>query len=711
MTDALTPVVEAPALPARLARLKDLALNLRWAWHPDTVALFRRLDEDGWEGSYHNPVLTVQRLDRDRLKAAANDPDFLAHLDRVAADLDAYLAGDGAWFGEAHGREAAGLVAYFSMEFGLTECLPTYSGGLGVLAGDHLKSASDLGVPLVGVGLFYRRGYFRQVLDESGWQHDRDEDNDPARLPMAPALGSDGTPLTIELPFPGRTVAARVWRLRVGRVDLYLLDTDAPENAPEDRALTDRLYGGDVETRIQQEIVLAFGGCRALDALGIAPAVYHMNEGHAAFLSLERARRLMEETGLPFAEVRATVARGLVFTTHTPVAAGHDYFPPELMARYLGDYAGTLGLSLHDLLALGRKHPDDAGEYFCQTILALRMAGRSNGVSKLHGAVSRRMWRDLWPGTPEDEAPIGHVTNGVHLPSWRAEGLADEGTEAAPARLTDGELWAARGRGRAALVQFARRRLRDQGLRHGLWDPAAGEAGARLDPAALTIGFARRFATYKRATLLLRDPERLARILTHPERPVQIIFAGKAHPRDDGGKALIQRIVELSRGGLFGGRLVFLEGYDIAVARALVQGADVWLNNPQRPYEASGTSGMKAAANGVLNVSTLDGWWAEAWEEGMGEDGRAVGWAIGRGEQYEDPEHGARVEAEALYELLEREVVPAFYERDAEGVPQRWVARMRASMAQVPAFFNTDRMVREYTEHFYLPALPTPAGR
>ncbi|MDP9374429.1 MAG: alpha-glucan family phosphorylase [Chloroflexota bacterium] len=698
MTDIVTDGTESPpfpALPARLARLKDVALNLRWSWHAETAALFRRLDERVWEESYHNPVLTLQWIGRDRLEAAATDPDFLAHLDRVTADLDAYLAGGGTWFDAVHGGEGLGLVAYFSMEFGLTECLPIYSGGLGVLAGDHLKSASDLGVPLVGVGLFYRRGYFRQLLDDAGWQRDADEDNDPERLPMEPARRPDGTPLTVELAFPGRPVAARVWRLRVGRVDLYLLDTDVDGNAPEDRAITARLYGGDVETRIRQEIVLGIGGHRALEALGLAPAVCHMNEGHAAFLSLERARRLMERTGLPFAEARAAAAPGLVFTTHTPVAAGHDYFPPDLMERYLGDYAGTLGLSPRDLLALGRRNPDDAGEWFCQTILALRMAGRSNGVSRLHGAVSRRMWRDLWPGLPEDEVPIGYVTNGVHLPTWRAAGLAGP---AAP----DGELWAARERGRAALIRFTRDRLRAQGLRHGLSERAAAEVGGRLDPAALTIGFARRFATYKRATLLLRDPARLARLLNDPARPVQVIFAGKAHPRDEGGKALIRQIVELSRQEAFGGRLVFLEGYDMAVARALVQGADVWLNNPQRPYEASGTSGMKAAANGALNVSTLDGWWVEAWEEDADDDAGAIGWAIGRGEQFEDPEQGARVEAEALYELLEREVAPAFYERGAGGVPPRWIARMRASIERIPPVFNTDRMVREYTERFYL---------
>ncbi len=715
----------AQALPAPLAPLATLAYNLRWSWHPQTIALFRQLDGDLWESTGHNPVLLLQTVERDRLEGAAADEGFLAELARVAADLDRYLGDNATWFGQRHGGGEAAQVAYFSMEFGLTECLPIYSGGLGVLAGDHLKSASDLGVPLVGVGLFYRRGYFDQSLDASGWQQDSDEDNDPARLPLAPVLGADGERLLLTLPFPGHTLTAQAWRAQIGRVALYLLDADVPANAPEDRGLTARLYGGDADTRIRQEFLLGVGGYRLLAALGLAPRVCHMNEGHAAFLALERARELMRARGLSFAEAREAANAGLVFTTHTPVPAGHDYFSPDLMERYFADYMRELETPLHELLALGRKVPDDYREYFCMTTLALRSAAHSNGVSALHGAVSRDMWTAVWPDRPAQQSPIGHVTNGVHLPSWLSREMAalyarflgpdwGHGLDAAErraraARIPAAELWRVHRQRRASLLTFARQHLRAQLERHGLSEPrAAGEAQV-LNPAALTIGFARRFATYKRAALLFRDQDRLARIIGNPDRPVQFLFAGKAHPRDEGGKLLIQRIVELSRQEPFRGRLIFLEDYDMAVARFLVQGADVWLNNPQRPYEASGTSGMKAAANGVLNLSTLDGWWAEAWEAAR-DLPDPPGWAIGRGEQFEDAEHQAWVDSQALYALLEEEVVPAFYDRDAAGIPQAWTRRMRAALAELSPVFSTDRMVRQYTEEFYLPGLAVPAG-
>ncbi|MFQ5855554.1 MAG: alpha-glucan family phosphorylase [Anaerolineae bacterium] len=759
-----------PSLPAPLGRMRELAYNLRWAWNHDTIELFRRLDSDLWEATGHNPVLMLGTIDQAQLEAAAADEGFLAHLERVSRDFDAYtsarpvlssveglstgLAGESTWFRRAHGATEGPLVAYFSAEFGLTECLSIFAGGLGVLAGDHLKSASDLGLPLVGVGLLYQQGYFRQYLNEAGWQQEAYEDNDFHNLPLTLERQLDGTPLTVEVPYPGRQVIAQVWRAQVGRVPLYLLDTNIPANRPGDRDITDQLYGGDLEMRIQQEIMLGIGGYRALEALGVEPTVYHMNEGHSAFLALERVRRIMDTHSLSFAEAREAASAGLVFTTHTPVPAGQDYFPPNMMDRYFGDYTRSpsgrasgrgLGLSRREFLALGRRNPADDGEPFCMTILALRLAAHSNGVSRLHGQVSRRMWQGLWRGVPEDEIPIEHVSNGVHFRSWISHEMdqlydrylgprwreepADRwhGQETGHSvwqraeHIPAGELWRTHERRRERLVAFVRRRLRAQLERRGVPQAEIEAATEALDPEALTIGFARRFAPYKRATLLLRDPERLARILNDPDRPVQIIFAGKAHPRDDAGKELIRQIAGLARQEAFRRRLVFLEDYDMAVARYLVQGADVWLNTPRRPREASGTSGMKAAANGVLNLSTLDGWWDEAWDFGFrnadfrfGQTPQSeirnskfeipFGWAIGRGETYDAPDYQDQVEAAALYDLLEQDVVPTFYDRGADGLPRRWITRMKASIGTLCYFFNTHRMVREYTERFYLPA-------
>ncbi len=702
-----------PSLPAPLESLRELARNLHWAWNHETIELFRRLDSVLWETTGHNPLLMLGMIDQGKLEAAASDEGFLAHLARVAQDLDAYKAAKSTWFQRAHGLVEAPLVAYFSAEFGVTECLSIFAGGLGVLAGDQLKSASDLGVPLVGVGLLYQQGYFQQYLNEAGWQQEAYEDNDFHNLPLTLQQRQDGTPLTVQIPHPGRQVVARVWRAQVGRVPLYLLDTNIPANRPEDRDITDQLYGGDLEMRIKQEMVLGIGGYRALEALGLEPTVYHMNEGHSAFLGLERIRRLMETQGLPFAEAREAASAGLVFTTHTPVKAGHDYFPPDLMNRYFAEYARALGLSRQDFLALGRQNPANDGEPFCMTILALRLAAHSNGVSRLHGKVSRQMWQGLWPGVPEEEIPIGHVTNGVHFQSWISremkelydrylgprwrEELADQTVWQLADHIAAEELWRTHERRRERLVAFSRRRLRDQLKRRGASQAAIETASEVLDSEALTIGFARRFATYKRATLLLRDRERLARILDHPERPVQIIFAGKAHPRDDAGKELIRQIVELAHQAPFRRRLVFLEDYDMAVARYLVQGADVWLNTPLRLQEASGTSGMKATANAVLNLSILDGWWDEAYRP-------EVGWAIGRKETYDDLNYQDQVEAEALYGLLEQEVIPIFYDRGADGLPRRWINYMKASIQMLCRFFNTHRMVGEYTERYYLPA-------
>ncbi len=707
-----------PSLPASIEGLRQIAYNLRWAWSHEAIALFRRLDSDLWESSGHNPVAMLGSIDQTKLDAASVDDAFLAHLDRVRRDLDGYIGSKSSWFRKTYnGRKDCPLVAYFSAEFGLTECLSIFAGGLGILAGDHLKSASDIGVPLVGVGLLYQQGYFQQYLTQAGWQQEAYADNDFHNLPLSPAAGPDGKPVVVEVSYPGRPVRAQVWRAAVGRVSLYLLDTNLKTNRPEDRDITDQLYGGDRDMRIRQEILLGIGGNHALSALGLEPTVYHMNEGHSAFLGLERVRGLMEKYKLSFAEARELASAGLIFTTHTPVEAGHDYFQPDLIDHYLGDYARRLGLSRDEFLALGRRGPGDQGE-FCMTVLALRLASFRNGVSKLHGAVSRRMWQSLWPGVPVDEVPIRHVTNGVHFrswisaemnqlydrylgPSWRDEPANSDAWDRIH-QIPAEELWRTHERRRDRLVAWARHRLRNQRIRRGAPQTEIEAADEVLDPDALTIGFARRFATYKRATLILRDLDRLKRLLTDRARPVQLIFAGKAHPQDTQGKELIQQIVSLARQPELGRRLVFIEDYDMAVARYLVQGVDVWLNTPQRPLEASGTSGMKAAANGALNLSTLDGWWDEVWRDPLRPPG--IGWAIGRGEDYEDHTYQDQVEAESLYEMIECDVVPAFYDRGPDRVPRRWVNYMKASIGTLCHFVNTHRMVSQYTREYYLPA-------
>ena len=705
-----------PSLPAPLEGLRRLAYNLRWTWDHDSIELFRRLDSDLWESTGHNPVCLLGALDQAQLEAAARDETFLAQLERTVHDLDTYLASKPTWYQRTYGKLEGLQVAYFSAEFGLTECLSVFAGGLGILAGDHLKSASNLGIPLVAVGLLYQEGYFSQYLNATGWQQESYADNDFQNLPMTLQERPDGGPLTVEVHYAGRPVVAQIWRVDVGRVSLYLLDTNVPENGPEDRDITDQLYGGDREMRLKQEILLGIGGCRALEALKLQPSVYHMNEGHSAFLSLELTRRLMEENKLDFREARELASAGLIFTGHTPVPAGHDYFSPWLIERYLGEYAKRLGLTIAEFLGLGRQNPANDAEEFCMTALALRLASFRNGVSELHGAVSREMWKGLWPGVPVDEIPIGHVTNGVHFRSWISnemnqlydrylgshwrEKQADPDVWLRVNSIPQEEFWRTHERRRERLVVFARRRLREQLMRRGAPRSAIAIADEVLDPSALTIGFARRFATYKRATLLLRDADRLERILNQADRPIQILFAGKAHPRDDAGKALIQQIVKLAQRKEFRRRLVFLEDYDMAVARSLVQGCDVWLNSPLRPLEASGTSGMKALANGALNVSTLDGWWDEAWEIAAAK-GTFVGWAIGRGETYENIEYQDQVEAAALYDLLESEIVPAFYDRSADGLPRRWIAYMKSSVATLSHSFNTQRMVKDYTADFY----------
>jgi glycogen phosphorylase len=707
------------ALPDAISRLRDVAYNLHWAWSYRAIMLFRRLDADLWERTDHNPVLLLDELAPGRLAEVAKDDAFVAHLDTVARDLDTYCAAEYTWFRRKYPQHTGPLVAYFSAEFGITECLPIFSGGLGVLAGDHLKAASDIGLPLVGVGLLYQQGYFHQYLNQAGWQQESYREKDFHTLPLSPETTASGAPVLVRVPHPGGEVAVRVWRAQVGRVPLYLLDTNIDENEAANRDITDQLYGGDLELRIRQEIVLGIGGARALAALGLEPPIYHMNEGHSAFAVLERVRTTMQTHGLDFEAAREACAAGTVFTTHTPVAAGHDAFPPELVQRYLGEYAGTLGLDTAEFIALGQADGAPADEPFSMTVLALRLAAASNGVSRLHGEVSRHMWQSLWPDLPEKEVPIGHITNGVHLPSWISHDMhelysrylgprwreepGDEEVWGRADRLPPEELWRTHERRRERLVVFARARLREQLARRGSGETELRSVDGVLDSGALTIGFARRFATYKRALLLFRDPDRLARILGDTARPVQVIIAGKAHPRDEAGKEVIRRVIELARLEPFRRRVVFLEDYDLPMARYLVQGADVWLNTPRRPLEASGTSGMKAAANGVLNLSVLDGWWVEAWER-VGRRRGAAGWAIGSGEVYADHDEQDRIEAEALYTLLEAEVVPAFYERGTDRLPRRWTEQMKQSIARFSPIFNTNRVVGDYTERYYVPA-------
>jgi len=705
--------IVTPNLPPKLQPLLEIARNLWWVWNPEAINLLRRVDPDLWEERNHNPVAVLGSLSSDRISDLTRDQAFLAHLESVYDDLQRYLT-QTSWYDAEHEHLRDATVAYFSFEFGLHESLPLYSGGLGVLAGDHLKSATDLGVPLVGVGLAYQHGYFRQYLNHDGWQQEDYPFNDFFNMAMTLERGPDGKPASIEVDYPGRKVTARIWRVQVGRNPLLLLDTNLPENRPEDRELTARLYGGDIDMRIRQEILLGIGGVRALHALGIRPEVFHLNEGHSAFLGLERIRLLMAEQKYPYDVAYELVRSSSVFTTHTPVPAGNDHFDPALVRTYLKPLGDQLGIGIDGLLALGRQDPQDKDETFCMTVLALRLAQFANGVSELHGHVSRDMWKRIWPRVPVDELPISHITNGIHTRTWLNMEIArlydrylgprwyDKPTNhmvwERVSRIPDAELWRAHERMRERLVGYVRGKLRTQLEARGANRAAIKAAREVLDPEALTVGFARRFATYKRAALILSDPERLARILNNPHRPVQIIFAGKAHPHDHGGKELIRQIVHLAQRDEFRKRIVFLENYNIEVARYMVQGVDIWLNNPRRPLEASGTSGMKVPVNGGINMSVLDGWWCEGYQKDNG-------WAIGAGEDYDDPEYQDQVESTALYELLENEVAQIFYERSSDGIPREWVRIMKNSMRTVNAEFNTNRMVEEYAQRFYVPCL------
>ncbi|MDP2302185.1 MAG: alpha-glucan family phosphorylase [Ignavibacteria bacterium] len=699
-----------PSLPEKLEKLRELAYNIHWSWNQDTLSLFRRLDKELWEETHHNPVRMLGKVSQDRLEEAAADDGFVSHLNRAYNNLQIYLT-EQTWYEKNNGKVKNFSVLYFSAEFGLTECLQTYSGGLGVLAGDHLKSASDLGIPLIGMGLLYKEGYFQQYLTSDGWQQERYEINDFENLPMKLVLNSDDKPLMLSVTFPGREVYFQIWKIQIGRNPLYLLDTNVQENNSNDRKITESLYGGNSETRIQQEIILGVGGIRTAQELGIKNVVCHMNEGHSAFLSLERMRALIKNFGLTFHEAMQVGFYSNIFTTHTPVPAGIDVFSIDLVEKYFGKYyREELGISDREFYSLGTIMKDIPPTVFNMAHLAMNTAGFINGVSKLHSIVSRKMWASGFKNIPFNEIPIDFITNGVHTRSHLSKEMEDlfkqylgESWIHNPAnndiwnsvdRIPDEELWRTHERRRERLVAFARRRLITQVKSRGGSLKELQHASEVLNPNALTIGFARRFATYKRATLIFRDIERLADILNNPDFPVQIIIAGKAHPQDDEGKSFIQEVFQMANEEQFKRKIVFIENYDMNVARYLVEGCDIWLNNPRRPLEASGTSGMKVIANGGLNLSVLDGWWDEGFSP-------RVGWKIGNGEEYTDLDYQDEVEARQIYNTLEKEIVPSFYQRDEDKLPRKWISMMKSSMKTLTPFFSTSRMVVEYYEKFY----------
>jgi glycogen phosphorylase len=694
-------------------RLWALARNLLWCWDTECVALFRDLNPKRWRELNQNPIALLGELPLAEIERRATELSLHSRINYCFRRQQEYLKAENTWGAEHTGVLRPRPVAYFSAEFGLHESLPIYSGGLGVLAGDHIKSASDLDIPLIGIGLFYGQGYFLQRLNKLGWQQEEYVQTDVSQCPIQPAIGEQGEPIQIEIETRGSSIRAKVWRVKVGRCDLLLLDSDVEGNAPEDRELTSRLYGGDGRTRIRQELLLGVGGYRALRKMGITPGVLHLNEGHSGFVVLEAIRTCIQEEGVAFVTAAQHIPRKVIFTTHTPVPAGHDRFDPDLIEEHLGPLRDQLGISQEDLMGFGRVQPSDPSEAFCMTVLGLKLSRRANAVSSLHGEVSREMWWGLHPNKPQDAVPIGHITNGVHVPSWLAPQMARlydrhlgvnwqyksgaartwEGIET----VDDGELWETHLALKARLIEFVRRRAVEQAERRGEQHEVLQKLGRILSPDALTIGFARRFATYKRANLILKDIERLALMVNDPKRPVQFVFAGKAHPHDEPGKRVLQQIAEMMRNAEFSDKFVFIEDYDINVGRFLVQGVDVWLNNPRRPLEASGTSGQKVVLNGGLNLSVLDGWWAEAFD-GLN------GFAIGTGKTHTNMDVHDNRDGEDLYRALRDEVIPLFYQRDRDGLPRGWIKRMKRTIKTLGWRFNADRMVMDYTQKCYIPA-------
>ena len=701
----------SPSLPKELEPLLEITKNFWWCWNQKAVNLLRTIDIDNYDEKDHNPIRILGESSQECFYNMLHDDAVMMNLAEVYDEFKTYMNQE-TWYASLDDSQKTEneKIAYFSFEYGLHESLPNYSGGLGILSGDHLKSASDLGLPFIAVGLLYRKGYFRQYLNADGWQQEYDIENDFFNLALEKVLDSNGETMKVDVDLPGRKVYAQIWKANVGRIQLYYLDTNIEENSVEDRDITAQLYGGNLETRIQQEILLGIGGIKALKKLGIKPTIYHMNEGHSAFLSLERIRQLMIDDKLDRKTAREVVFSSNVFTTHTPVPAGNDVFPIEMMQKYFVDYIKQIDMSMEEFLKLGKIDPNNQKEDFCMTVLALNLSAENNGVSELHGHVSREMWKDIWKGVPAKELPIDSITNGIHTlswisfdmqnlldrylgPRWRTKPL-EYGIWERVQKIPDAELWRTHERRKERLIDFCRERLKAQIINRGFTKNEINHAEQILTPEALTIGFARRFATYKRGTLLFRDIERLKKIISNPHRPVQIIFAGKAHPHDNVGKELIKNIAEICRREEFIDHIVFLEDYDINVARYMVQGVDVWLNNPRRPLEASGTSGMKVPPNGGLNFSILDGWWDEAY------DGQN-GWAIGNREEYTDLEYQDEVESNALYNVLENEIIPLYYERGRDDIPRQWVTAMKWSMQTVCPQFSTNRMVADYFNKFY----------
>lgn len=699
-------------IPENLGRLKDIAYNLWWSWNSEAIDLFREIDLALWEKLGKNPVRFLQEVSQKKLENVQSDAEYMSRYASVVKKYDDYMKADSTWFGKSYPGMEDHRIAYFSAEFGLNEVLPIYSGGLGVLSGDHCKSASDLGLPFTAIGLFYKQGYFSQRINHEGWQETSYTDLNISQLPIRPALKSDGSQAQICVELPGRVVYARVWSVKIGRVDLFLIDTDVENNSLPDRLLTARLYGGDQETRIQQEIFLGIGGIKVLEELGINVTVYHMNEGHSSFMGLELMRKLIQGHGLPFREAKEVVSACSIFTTHTPVPAGNDVFPLQMIDKYFSNYWGALGISRHEFLDLGLKVGDH--QNFNMTVLALTLAGRKNGVSELHGAVSRNIFNNLWTGIPEEEVPITHITNGIHTLTWLSpnikhiynkylqpdwqEKLYEKETWDSVDKIPDSELWEAHCALKIKMIGFVRDKLREQKISNGESLENLRETEALLDPNALTLGFARRFATYKRANLIFRNIARIQKILNNPNMPVQIVFAGKAHPADGPAHEVIKNINDIARQEGFKGKVVLVENYNMTLARNLVQGVDVWLNNPRRPLEASGTSGQKVCINGIINFSVLDGWWCE------GYNGRN-GWPIGDDTFYDNEGYQDNADSESIYDTLEHQIIPLFFERDANGVPVKWVSTMKESIKSISPQYSTHRMVQDYNSMMYVPSM------
>jgi len=701
-----------PVLPSKIQRLKDIAYNLWWSWNSEAVDLFREIDLKLWEKTGKNPVRFLQEVNLKTLEDKIADKEFYKRYNSVIEKFDKYMNNTDTWFNKTYPEKANHRIAYFSAEYGLSEVLPIYSGGLGILSGDHCKSASDLGIPFTAIGLFYKQGYFKQRINREGWQETEYRHLDPNYLPIMPVYLSDGREALISVDLPGRKVYVKIWQVKIGRVSLYLMDTDIEQNQPYDRELTSRLYGGNEETRIQQEILLGIGGLRVLDALNIKATVYHMNEGHSAFLGLELIRKLIQEKGLLFREALEAVSSCTIFTTHTPVPAGNDVFPFEMIDTYFNNFWNDLGISRHEFMNLGFKIADH--QNFNMTVLALSVAGRRNGVSKLHGAVTRNMFRNIWPNIPEDEIPISSITNGIHTMTWLSpdfkaiyrkyvnpsfdEKIWDSNMWENVSAIPDEELWYTHCTLKLKMIMYLREKIKEQRKANGEPYNRIKEAETLLDPNVLTIGFARRFATYKRANLIFRNFARIQKILNNPAMPIQIIFAGKAHPADYPAQEVIKNISDIARQEGFNGKVIIVENYNMTTARYLVQGVDIWLNNPRRPLEASGTSGQKAGINGVINFSILDGWWCE------GYDGKN-GWAIGMEASYDNEYYQDEMDSESIYEILENEIIPLYYRKDQNGIPSDWIKVMKESIKTITPNFSTHRMVQDYTREMYIPSI------